>query len=94
MGNSEPYETHFEDPAKLYRSCLKEYGRCISKVYIDKNGKSVPVGWVFLKRQEYEDSRKRPSETYLHETWVTLHSGPPTRKTTYHYINPEANTDG
>jgi hypothetical protein len=28
----------------------------------------MQVGWVFLKRDKYEDT----GETFLHETWVTL----------------------
>ena len=46
-----------------------DYGRCISKVYVDAaDGPPTPVGWVFVKRAKYQDC----DETYLHETWVTL----------------------
>jgi hypothetical protein len=45
----------------------KEYGRCISKVYVDTpDGKAKPVGWVFVKRQRYTDA----NEFYIQETWV------------------------
>jgi len=49
----------------IFRWCQKEFGRCTGKVYV-KNG--IHVGWIFLKREQYEDSR----ETFLHETWITL----------------------
>lgn len=50
----------------IFRWSRKEYGRCVSKVYIDDVG---AVGWVFQKREQYEDSK----ETFIHETWVTLY---------------------
>ena len=72
LGNSEPYETYCETPGELFRASRKEYGRCTSRIYIDTSEGMKSVGWVFLKRQAYEDS---PKETYLQETWVTLYKG-------------------
>jgi hypothetical protein len=65
-------DTIFEDdptPGNIFRWCRREHGRCISKVYIDtvEHG-TVHVGWVFLKREKYEDC----NDTYLHETWISL----------------------
>lgn len=56
-------------PGNIYRWCLREYGRCTGKVYIDtvEHG-TVHVGWVFQKREKYEDC----NETFLHETWISL----------------------
>jgi hypothetical protein len=60
----EPYETEL---GTLYRTLRSEYGRCISKVYRDRKGAPpVAVGWVFQKRDKYEDSKG----TYLRSVWV------------------------
>jgi hypothetical protein len=63
-------DTIFEGKAvgDIYRYCVREYGRCIGKVYVDTDTGAMAVGWVFVKRMKYEDV----NETYLHETWVTL----------------------
>ncbi len=84
-GESGPYEAFTEDVKRLFRSLSKEYGRCVSRVYIDENGESKPIGWVFQKRKKYEDV----DEYYILETWVTLHEKPDevTRKEFFHYLN-------
>lgn len=70
-GDSGWYEPYTDNPGALYRSLQSEYGRCTGRVYIDlPNGKAKPVGWVFVKRMEYEGSRNR--ETYIREAWVSL----------------------
>jgi len=58
---------------EIYRASLKEHGRCTGRVYVDYlhgDSKFGPyhVGWVFEKRQKYEDS----SDTYILEVWVSL----------------------
>ncbi len=54
---------------EIYRASQKEHGRCTGKVYIDTQSRgTISVGWVFVKRQQYDDSQ----ETFLMETWVTL----------------------
>lgn len=73
FGDSEWYEPYTgEDLSKLYKNCIREYGRCTGNVYQDMtaDGKAGPVkvGWVFLKRMPYENSR---GKTYLREVWVT-----------------------
>jgi hypothetical protein len=80
-------ETEFygETEGELFRFCLREYGRCISKVYVDRsfpapdgNGKASvvdQVGWCFQKRVEYQDAHCLPrgkERTYLQEVWVTF----------------------
>lgn len=84
FGESDVYETWTGDVGKLYRSLQREYGRCIGKVYYREGG-PLAVGWVFLQRLAYEDS----SETYLRETWVTVHDAQPERSApvfAYHAI--------
>lgn len=93
--SSHKYElagTVFEDcatTAELYRAAmdLREYGRCIGRVYIyrrertnDEGGERwnvVHVGYVFEKRDHYEDT----GEPYLRETWLTLVDVEPRRVT-------------
>ena len=72
MGEPEPYETYFTDRSHAYRELLREHGRCIGKMYV--NGRDEPVGWVFVKRDKYEDT----GGPFLHETWVALVTGPDT----------------
>lgn len=55
-------------PGEIFRFARSEYGRCTSKVYVDTEDGPKAIGWVFVKREQYEDA----PETYLHETWVTL----------------------
>src|SRR5215831_16183780 len=69
-GNSGWQEPWTDDVGRLYRDGVREYGRCIGHVYADFSGKSYAVGWVFLKRAEYEGHVRRGDErTYLQETW-------------------------
>jgi hypothetical protein len=81
FAESPVYETGFDTPGEVYRASLREHGRCTGKVYVDKDGKALPVGWVFLRRAQYDDCK----ETYLQETWVTLHTSPDTLTRTPHY---------
>jgi len=88
FGGSEMHETYFEDDesGKLFRECQKEYGRCVSKVYVSDtsellDGEPKQIGWVFQKRVKYEDCDK----TYLQEVWVTVYSEPDTVVRTHHY---------
>ena len=81
FGDSDVYETFTDDPGELYRTMQREYGRCISKIYVGRPGGPIAVGWVFVKRNKYEDS----DETYLREVWVTVHDAPDTIKRERHY---------
>ena len=69
VGESEPYEPYTDNTGRLFRAYQREHGRCISKMYADGPTEPIQVGWVFLKRQKYDDC----NETYLSETWVTLY---------------------
>ena len=77
-GESGVYETFTDSPGELFRSCQKEYGRCVGKVYI---GDGQAIGWVFQKRMQYDDCQ----ETFLLETWITLHSALPVKTIEYQY---------
>lgn len=78
-----PYESCFNTASEAYKGCMKAYGRCVSKVYVDEDGKSKAIGWVFVKRRPYEDDR---TKTFLSETWVTLHTAPPVRSVQHNYL--------
>jgi len=97
MGDTEPYESYLtgDQLGRLFRDAQREHGRCVSRVYVDiEDGPAIPVGWVFVKRDEYEDSRPRyddygrrkPVETFLHETWITVHAAPDTVVRTPHFV--------
>ena len=81
IGDSEVYESRFETPGEVYRYALKEYGRCIGKVYVDEAGRRLHIGWAFQKRRKYDDC----AETYLAETWVTIHTAPREVSHKHHY---------
>jgi hypothetical protein len=81
IGESDIYEPYTDNIGDLFLSLQREYGRCQSKVYIDTSEGVKAIGWVFQKRQKYQDC----NDTYLSETWVTLHEEKPTLKTTYRY---------
>jgi len=82
VGSSGIYETFTDDKGQLYKSLVKEYGRCTGKVYIDKDDTTLTIGWVFEKRVKYDDC----NETYLQETWITLHEARPVTHTEYEYL--------
>jgi hypothetical protein len=79
FGDSGWQEPYTDDIGRLYKDLQSEYGRCTGHVYVDTTeGDPVPVGWVFIKRMEYEDFRSglRSSygreKTYLREVWVSV----------------------
>lgn len=56
-----------ETTTKVFNHAQKEYGRCRSKIYVDRiDGTTKHIGWVFEKRIKYADC----NETYLQETWI------------------------
>lgn len=50
----------------LFRRLSREFGRCVSKVYV---GDGNPIGWVFEKKQLYVDKG-----FFIQETWVTINA--------------------
>jgi len=69
IGETEEYESFTDDIGKLFKVLQKEYGKCVSKVYIDdKKGNAKQRGWVFEKKEQYTDVE----EYYINETWVTV----------------------
>ena len=80
IGDSTPQESRFETPSEVYKFSLKEFGRCMGKVYI---GEGKHIGWIFQKRVKYEDC----NEYYLQETWITIHKGKPVKTIEYDYVD-------
>lgn len=75
-GGSGWQEPWTDDIGALYAGCVREFGRCTGHVYVDTTaGEVVPVGWVFVKRVEYDDAGRygfRGDRTYLREVWVSV----------------------
>src|SRR5690242_15690009 len=62
-------ESAHELKGELFSACLKEYGRCISKMYVDvSDGGRIHIGWVFEKKMKYDDSH----ETFICHTWIAV----------------------
>ena len=81
FGESDVYETGYSTVGELFRAVRREYGRCISRVYVDRANDAKPIGWVFERRAKYDDC----NQTYLQHTWVTIHDALPTKTVKYHY---------
>lgn len=96
FGDSGWYEPYQATRSELFRSMQHEYGGCKSRMYIDRRvGKPfvafghivsrwevVPTGWVFGRRERYEDARPdretgryRASDYYTREVWVQVREG-------------------
>jgi hypothetical protein len=78
FGQDEPQQTRFglDEPGALYMYLRSEYGRCVSKVYLDtKSRGTIAIGWVFQKKMEYEDAYRisdKSERVYVREVWVTV----------------------
>jgi len=81
-GESGKYRPFTDNTGELYKSLVKEYGRCIGKIYIDTAEGVKSVGWVFQKKCKYDDCNKY----YLQEVWVTLYKKEDTIIKNYKYI--------
>ena len=82
FGDPDPFESDCYTKGEVYNEVSREYGRCMSKMYLDqKDGKAREIGWVFEKREQYTDC----DETFLCETWVTVLSGKPVKTISYDY---------
>ena len=95
FGDSDPYEPWTEDIGQLFKALQKEYGRCVSRVYIDVPDQPtpMPIGWVFRKRMRYEDARTNtPKDYYTREVWITLHDRAPEKSVQHFYHDLRAGT--
>lgn len=60
---------------EIFRDLQREYGRCVSAVYVDRAEGGAPrrVGWAFQSRQRYTDARPGDRDpTYIREAWVQV----------------------
>ena len=78
-GQSEVYQTWCETKGELFKAMQKEYGKCVSKMYI---GDNTHIGWVFEKLEHYTDT----NEPYIMQTWVSVHNSPPKKTIEYDYM--------
>jgi len=77
LGASDWYEPFTDNIKSLFRSLMREYGHCVSKIYMDgPDNVAYPVGWVFEKKKEYADANrsnlKGADRYYKQETWVSI----------------------
>lgn len=49
---------------EAYKQLKKEYGRCIGKIYRDRNNEVIEIGYIFEKKED--------KTTYQY--WVTLYT--------------------
>jgi hypothetical protein len=83
LGSTPVEETFTADRGELFRHLTGEYGRCSGKVRLEYPGRPDRViGWVFEARRPFDDD---PSQSSIIESWVTVHTGPPTLQVEYHY---------
>jgi hypothetical protein len=84
MWESDVHDSGCETIGELFSNCRSEYGRCASKVYIDReNGEPMAIGWMFEKQDHYQDT----GNPFILETWVTVHEKKP--EMIHHYRDIE-----
>jgi hypothetical protein len=68
------YEPYTDNRKRLFRECQKDYGRCISSIYVDTPNGTKTVGWYFERKEQYEDAGRygRDPEYYIRGVWVHL----------------------
>jgi hypothetical protein len=83
------YEPFTDNRKRLFRSCQRDYGRCVSSIYVDTPTGPKACGWYFERREEYTDARRfnsygyqltqqefRERWTYIRGVWVHLTEAP------------------
>jgi len=64
-----PFYIAFTDSRNdLFKACQREYGRCVSPILIETRYGTKVAGWVFQKKDYYEDTH----EPFIRETWVEV----------------------
>lgn len=85
FGDDTPYETMYEETGDLFKALMKEYGRCTSKMFVDKlDGSAKQVGWCFEKKAKYEDT----NELFTQAAWVWVFTEMPVKTVTIHAKHP------
>jgi hypothetical protein len=79
-GDIQPYLTRHTTTGNLYRDCLKEYGKCIGKVWVGED-KPKQVGWVFFQKGIDKNH-------YDREVWITVFSKLPIKKVSWEVEYP------
>jgi hypothetical protein len=62
------FEAFTDSRNDLFKACQKEYGRCVSPILIETRYGTKVAGWVFQKKDYYEDTH----EPFIRETWVEV----------------------
>jgi hypothetical protein len=69
FGDTEWYEPYTDNIGRLFRSLQREYGRCVSTIYVDTPNGTRKCGWYFEKVMQYDDARTK-EDTYTRGVWV------------------------
>lgn len=91
-------DSMYDTVGSLFRALSREYGRCVSKMYVDKvDGRVEQTGWVFEKRMRYEGARRdydtgryRESDYYIRHVWVHVSTTDPEPHTVETPVSPWA----
>lgn len=67
IGGTDIYTTFTDDIGELFKTLRTEFGKATC-MYVGE-GEGVQVGWVFLRKLKYDDSK----ETFLREVWVEVY---------------------
>jgi len=71
-----------ETVSDVFREAKKQYGKCMSKIYVDTENSIQVSGWVFEKKVKYADC----NDKYIQRAWIE----PLIKvieKTEYHYAS-------
>jgi len=83
LGESGYYQVQAESLGALFRDLRSRFGRCESKVYIDrKDGTTRAIGWVF-RRQTTSREAYLEGDPHICQQWVTVLKVAP--RTVYEY---------
>lgn len=89
--NTKVFDSELDSVLKVFRSCEKNYGRCISSVFLNTEQGVIRTGWIFQKREEVQvyDTSLRSSFPVMvtAQAKVILHDELPKVETkiVYHY---------
>ena len=87
FGDTDVYETYTDSIGELFKDLQIQFGRCVSSMYVDKkDGATKKIGWVFEKKNKYNDCNK----TYMQETWIELHKTKPKKTIEYDLLEMSA----
>jgi hypothetical protein len=79
-GGDDPYLTRYTTTGDLYRACVKQYGKCLGKMYVGED-KPQQVGWIFFRKATNKDE-------YDQEVWITVFKKLPIKRVSWEVEYP------